>query len=300
MPRKYSADDRAKWLSLSEKGKSESYIANYYKKDLRTIKSGIIQARREQESREARIGLIRDALKKHQERLLEYLNILERSFELPSVELEPLSWYPQEENSVFLEKKEARERFKKGRPTEDEGKPSMLRQHLRNNRLWRAIALWNESYTEHMLTRLELQYKTISLIREKTGLPVLADSQAKEPPFVYSYNACHVLYKYALSFAISGKSDAELCERIHADNSRHWVVLDVGTIMAELQGNEDKYRSLILQAYQELKKAPELEAVITAYRTLEKLAPPLKDVISDYLALGLLPGTCSVCERIGT
>ncbi len=299
MPRKYSPEDRAKWLKLSLEGKTDSAIANNLKIDWRTVRDGIAQARREQEAREARIGLIRDALRRHQEGLLEGLGGLECSIAPPPIEREQLNWHRTKEDSVFQDKKEVEERLRQAYRPEDKAKPSPLRQHIRANRFWKALREWQEAYLAHLLARVELQYKTIELVRAKTGLPVLPDAEAKAPPFVYSPNTCHILYTYAVGFALKGEDDKELAERMHTDASRHWVTIDAGSILAELTGNESGVRSLLLQAYGELKASPELADMASTYRKLEKLAPSLKEAISSYRALGLLPGTCSICSRIG-
>jgi len=296
MPRKYSADDRAKWLALSEKGRAENWIANNYKIDLRTIKAGIIEARRSREFQTARTDLIRDALKKHQEGLLSSLSSLESSIALPAVDYAPESWYQGKEPAFGLkDKEEMRERLlQAGKP--EKGKPSMLRQHLKNNRLWRALDRWQKAYTEQLLTRLELQYKIISLIKDRTGLDIV--SQAHAPPFAYGYTTGDMFYRLTLKNAISDISDADLPLRIRTDTTRHYV-MDGGNLLAELTGREEECRTLLLEAYGDVKKTIELTEVVATYKELEKLLPPIKEAISEYQLLGLLPGSCNICERIG-
>lgn len=296
MPRKYSADDRGKWLTLSEEGRSESWIANNYKIDLRTIKTGIIEARRSREFHAARTDLIRDALKKHQEGLLASLASLESSLALPAVDYAPESWYQRKEPAFGLkDKEEMRERLvQQGKP--EKSKPSMLRQHLKNNRLWHSLDQWQKAYNEHLLARLEFQYKVIALIKEKTGLDVV--SRAHATPFVYSYGAGDIFYKHALYNALSGHDDADFLANTRIDTERHRVFY-IGTTLAELTGQEEEYRSRLLEAYDKVKKATELAETSSTYKALENLLPPIKEVISEYQLLGLLPGSCNICERIG-
>lgn len=296
MPRKYSAEDRAKWLEEYEKGKSETAIANNHKRDLRTIKRGIIEARRSREFQVARIDLIREALKKHQEGLLASLSLLESSVALPAVDYAPESWYQGKEPAFRLKDKEKmRERLLQAEKSEKD-KPSMLRQHLKNNRLWRALDQWRKVYTEHLLTRLELQYKIIAFIKDRTGLDIVSQSHA--PPFAYGYTTGDMFYRLTLKNAISDISDADLPLRIRTDTARHYV-MDGGNVLAELTGREEECRTLLLEAYGDVKKSTELAEVVATYKTLEKLLPPIKEAISEYRLLGLLPGSCNICERIG-
>lgn len=296
MPKKYSPDDRNKWLKELEAGKSEKWIANYHKVDLRTVRAGIIEARRSREFQTARTDLVRDALKKHQEGLLAAISSLGSSIALPVIDYAPVPWYQNKEPVFSPENlKEARELLLK-EGISDKNTPGILRQHLKGNRLWRAIDRWHKAYTEHLLARLELQYKIIALIRETTGLEVV--SQPHSPPFIYSYTAGELFYKNSLGNIISGQSDVDLLTNIRIDETRHCICCG-GSTLAVLTGNEKEYRSHLIKVYEKVKKTKELAEVATTYRGLENLLPPIKEVISEYLQVGLLPGSCNICERIG-
>ncbi|APV43828.1 hypothetical protein Dform_00473 [Dehalogenimonas formicexedens] len=304
MPKKYSAEDRARWLKLIEEGKTESKIVNDTKADPRTVRDGIIQARRERDLREANVSLIRDALKRHQEQLLAELTETARSVEVPAVELAVVSWYEREPLSVFLDEERLKEKFLAGRfPKAALNKPSPIKQHLGQIKLTRFLSKWQKEYQAHLLARIDLQLKTLELIRNKTGLPVVSETKGIHPPFVFSHTACAELYKYALRRRFSGepgKTDAELKNGMVVDRERHLVTL-FGKQLAEVDAEgEDKCRSGLLAAYEELTKTVELKEVETTYKSLGEWVTPIRELISEYSAIGMLPGTCSICERIGT
>ncbi|APV45088.1 hypothetical protein Dform_01769 [Dehalogenimonas formicexedens] len=307
MPKKYSVEDRAEWLILSEKGESEAKIGNDKEIDLRTVKAGIIQARRERERREANVSLIRDALKRHQEQLLTELSALARSLEPSAVEAEAISWYKREPISVYIDREQAETLFiSELFPKTSAEKQTPLKQHLGRSKLARELSKWQKSNISHLLARIGLQYKTIALIKEKTGLPVVSENNEFNDPFIFSYTACRALYKYALRWRIEKdheesrkKFDVELESGMVINSETHWVSL-FKTVLAEVKGGDKvKCRADLLAAYEELKKAPELEAVAMTLKKLETIGMTLKELITEYIAPGLLPGSCSVCERIG-
>jgi len=78
MPKKFSVTDKNKWLEDYENGKSESSIANDSSCDLRTVKRGIEEARRQRDAVAARVDLLKQAVLKHQERLMKKLNALNK------------------------------------------------------------------------------------------------------------------------------------------------------------------------------------------------------------------------------
>ena len=76
MPKKISIIDKREWLRLDEEGKSEAWIAKEKKRNIRTIKKGIEDARRERDAQLARSELLRGALRNHQDHMLALINEL--------------------------------------------------------------------------------------------------------------------------------------------------------------------------------------------------------------------------------
>ncbi len=296
MPRKFSNVDKQKWLELYEKGKSESWIANQKKIDLRTVKRGIQDAGQARTGLMARVELVRDALRKHQELLLDTLSKMQEALTPPAIDLEALSWY-RGDNSVFSEPNLAKGQI------ENEGTKKVstilksLRQHLKGNRLWRLLTQWEKAYREHLLARADLQYKVISLMQEKTGIKVA--EKDIPPPFIYSYTTGYRFYKASLYSALGGKNDAEFLASIIADTQNQRVMLGIGTTLAELTFDVDGCRASLVEAYKEIRKTTELERVVTTYRLLEKLAPVVSESVERVMLLGILPGSCDICQRIG-
>jgi hypothetical protein len=296
MPRKFSNVDKQKWLELYEKGKSESWIANQRKIDLRTVKRGIQEAMQARTGLMARVELVRDALRKHQELLLDTLSKMQEALKPPAIDLEVLSWY-RGDNSVFYEPNLAKSRLENEGIKRVSTISKSLRQHLKGNRLWRLISQWDKAYLEHLLTRADLQYKVISLIQEKTGI-IIVDKDISRP-FIYSYTTCYLFYKALLHSALGGKSEAEFLAGITADTQNHRVMSGTGTILAEVTSDADGCRSSLVEAYKEIRKTTEFDKVVTAYRLLEKLAPTVDEAVERIMLLGILPGSCDICQRIG-
>ena len=74
MRKKFLMPDYRKWLELYENGESERWIAREHAKcDVRTVKRGIEKASLERDARMVRTELLRQALKSHQESLLDLM-----------------------------------------------------------------------------------------------------------------------------------------------------------------------------------------------------------------------------------
>lgn len=76
MPRKVSMVTKKQWLTEYDEGKTQISIANEHKRDVRTIKKGIEDARRERDITFARAELLKEALRKHNSDLMSLLEQL--------------------------------------------------------------------------------------------------------------------------------------------------------------------------------------------------------------------------------
>lgn len=312
MPRKFSIADKKKWLAQYDNGKSEVSIAKGSKCDARTVKKGIQEARREQDAQMARAELLKHALIKHQDNLLESLRGILASITLPSRDWEPLSWY-HEGDSVFdrdivsiesLHKPHALSAELLGTDTQADMAQAMLEQHLKRDKLWKHLAQWQKACDDHRAKRTALQLKAAVILQEKTGCRMIdrdvdEKNRAIKPPFLYSYTTGPLLFKMALHYAF-GDHDADKWQsRVVADTGTHHVKYGPGTILAEVPGEEEKCRQKILNAFNEIKSSPELKETINSFRNLESIMPKVRQIIEEILILELVPGRCDVCERLG-
>ena len=58
-------------------------------------------------------------------------------------------------------------------------------------------------------------------------------------------------------------------------------------------------RLSLLDALQELKASPEVISVVDTYKTLEEITTRARQVVEQIKLLGLIPGQCEICRRLG-
>jgi hypothetical protein len=305
MPRKFLDTDKRKWLELYESGKTEIWIARERAKcDPRTVKRGIEEARRKQDARVARAELLKDALRKHQDSLLEELDKILAVLTVPSEDFVALSWYHNDE-SIFTEPEAASNEQQTSdvsesrRASKREGGTvrGLLKQHLKNDRLWKVLAQWEKAYAAHITARIAFQRKTVALLEVKTGCKLVYKDNVPKP-FLYSYTAGDSFYKSILQHALGTKKDIDLERDIVIDTAAGNVRYH-NSILAEAPGNEARIKANLLNALRELKTSPEVIAVIETYEALKEITTRARQVVEQINLLGLIPGQCEICRRLG-
>lgn len=306
MPKKIPVEEKRRWLEQYESGKLEAAIASKYGRDIRTIKNGIEEVRREQDVRLARTELLKEALRKHQESLEDELRNILKELESSPYDLAPLSWY-RGNNSVFSVKEVGQEsensRFaKRGRRSVQEAATilDLLRQHFRSDKskLWTLLAQWEKAHDAYLADRKSLQRKAVTILGIRTSYKVIDSKEQATPPFLYAHVAGHWLYKSALDHTLSLGHSYLNEDDIVADTQRG-VVTYRHSILAEALGNEEQTRQNILTAYDDIRTSEELRNVFNSTRSLRKAEEKVKPVIESILLLGFIPGRCVVCQRLG-
>ena len=92
MPKKFDDAKKREWLEFYDHGRSEKWIANRAKCDIRTVKNAINGARLKRDVAIARIELVKDALHNHQKELLEELSQIKAGLVVPDKDFAVLSW----------------------------------------------------------------------------------------------------------------------------------------------------------------------------------------------------------------
>jgi hypothetical protein len=302
MPKKFLDANKKEWLDLYENGKSEKWIAKEYVHcDPRTIKLGIEEARRKQDVKVARVELLKEALRKHQDSLLEELDRILSALIVPSEDFTVLSWY-RDVDSVFpqLKTKTKRQTSDVPRPnrtsrSQEEFMRVLLKQHLKNDRLWKVLAQWEKTYAAHLAARKAFQLKTVAILKEKTGYKITDEKVT--PPFLYSYTIGDLFYKTTLhdAFGVGDRIDFKKDIVVSTGEIRY-----LNRILAEVNpGNEEKTKVNLLAAFKQMGKSPEVSSVVETHITLKDAAMRVRQVAEKIKLLGLVPGQCEICRRLG-
>ena len=304
MPKKISTIEKRGWLEEYERGKSEVAIASSNKRDSRTVKKALEDARRERDAMFARVELMKDALRSHQDTLMNQLNLIIESVALPQDDFAPLSWY-EGNDSIFtlvwqMNNPGNTTGFAgtKGRPSGDSTTAKdVLRQHLKNDKLWKLLVQWDKAYTSHISDRTALQRKIVSLLEQKTGYKMVHRAN-NTPPFLCSYTTGPAVYKAVLNLAFNSSTKSDLEDDIVIDIQTGMVKYH-NSILAKAPGNEEVCRYNILGAYRESLESPEFENARSSSKPLDEWVIKTKQAAEEISMLGYIPGNCSVCKRLG-
>ena len=85
MPKKIPDRDKREWLRRYDEGDSEAKIARDFNRSVKTVKGGIKGARTERDAQIARLELLKEALRKHQDRLMTIVKEIISSAQPPQI-----------------------------------------------------------------------------------------------------------------------------------------------------------------------------------------------------------------------
>lgn len=293
MPKKISIIEKRQWLLLFEEGKSESSIAHDKKHNIKTIKKGIEEARMERDAQLARSELLRNALRHHQDQMLVMIQGILSALEVPPVDLQ----LPPRLLSGAEAKYSNKNELTLALYVEREPAWELFREHLGSgDQLWARLERWRKAMIGHLHARIDLLQKTKTLLESKTGLR-LVDEEI-EPPFLYSYNVVSLIYREALN-TVLGNPPSDLESEITANIDNGEIRYGFGIILANAPGLENTCRDNILATISDLQGLSELTNTASTYKEVEEAIPKLRRAAEEFTLLGVIPGRCRVCRRLG-
>lgn len=301
MPKKIPLEEKRKWLQSYEEGKPEFQIAKEAHKNIKTVKRGMEEARSERYAATAQAEMVKGALKRHQDNLLSIINRVLSALALSTHDL-PLSRDPNGSLSpMYLSGATLYYNQDLGLvlALPDEGTISweLLREHLKGDRIWKNLDQWKKAMLAHIQSRSALNLKTSLLIKQETGYDY--EDKSISPPRLYSYNTVNLLYQAAVDGCLGITGGEKLENMIIADTETGRVRKGVGTTLAEAPGAEVQCRANIIQAFEKLLSSAEISQVSKTYEELEVATSKARRLVEEMSLLGMVPGQCRVCRRLG-
>jgi len=299
MPKIYLAHQKRKWLELSEKGKSEKWIANNAKCDYRTIRKGIEEARRERNAIAAQIELVKEALTDHKDQLLAVLDGMRSMVVMPPDNLEirterngriapiPLTGIrvrSDETGSLVLDVH-----------AEEEVAWELLQEHLKGDKLWKSYREWKETLVAHLEARIDLKSEAAKLIEETTGLVIRDKVSGGRMPYI-SPAAVQVFYELALRQALKRIDGTNLEERLTASDDGY---VRLGSEFAYAPDGPQECRDQLIVALKSLYLSPMVNEIAASYNRLQEATAETGRIIDEIALLSMLTGSCRVCRRLG-
>lgn len=301
MPKKIFPNEMRRWLERYDSGESEAAIAKAAHRDVRTVKKRIAQARREREVYAARVELLKNALKQHQERLLNAVKEVESALVMPARDL----WRAWRQNAPssplgFMGSTatyEAGKGWTVALAAESKPEWGLVQEHLKGDPIWASLTAWGRALAAHVEARVNLEAKCAGLLMGKTGYRLV--DRSDEPPFLYSYTTLDLTYQAVLNRALGGEQVTRFEDRIVVDKEGGEVKYGSGTILAEAPGEEERCKANILAALKEALESTEAARVGQTYKELEEATMKARRTVEEILLLELVPGDCRVCRRLG-
>jgi uncharacterized protein (DUF2267 family) len=304
MPKKIFPNERRQWLERYDSGESEAAIAKDAHRDVRTVKKCIAQARRERDVHGARVELLKNALKQHNDRLVNAVKEMESALVMPVRDL----WIPWRQNAPpspigFIGSTatyEAGKGYKVALTAESKPEWGLVQEHLKGDPMWASLTAWRRALAAHVEARRELGARCADLLMEKTGYKLVEQSvdRSDELPFLYVWSTLDLIYQAVLDRPLAVEQATKLEGTIVVDTERG-AVRHANAILAEAPGDEERCKANILAALKEALESKEAAKVEQTYKELAEATIKAKRSVEEILLLELVPGECRVCRRLG-
>ena len=304
MPKKISVVTKREWLKAYEDGKPEASIAREDHCDTRTVKRGIEEARLERDARYARAELLKAAVHEHNRSLIDVIGAI-----LPALEplpfIQPVPWREESFSrsvaipggTVEYEYWQQPEVLKVTLDAEAETAWELLRQHLGRDHSWAALERWKKALASHFEARMAMERKLASLLKEKTGYE-LVSAESPEPPYLNGF-AVHYLSRFELERLLGAAASSDAKDQIVADADKGQVRYGEGTGLAHVPGKEKECRQGIIDALDELRESTEARRAVDTFKATEKPTAKARQAFEEIRMLGVVPGRCRICRRLG-
>lgn len=302
MSRKVSMVTKKQWLKEYDEGKPQLAIATKYKRDVRTIKKGIEEARRERDITFARADLLKEALHKHNADLMSLLEQLLLVLQhLPASQAIPWG----ESDAVSLTFPGGRAQYETlpypevgniALDIESEVQWQLLLEHLKHDPLTKALRDWKRTLSSHIEARMNLKHKMAELLKGKTGYQL-----ENKPPGDRCLLASGVdnLFSYLLMDLPHPVHIARLADNITADSDTGQVKYGEGTTLAFARGEEEDCKNNIIDALKKLSTTEAMTTLTTTYETHRTSNDKASKAVEEIRMMGLVPGQCRICRRLG-
>ncbi len=311
MPKKLniSSTQRKDWLNRYECGEAQDAIAAAEKVNPRTVRGQIERARIERSFEAAQQEQLGEALRKHQEDMLDLLKRTRMRIEVPSLNIdfgfEEPTGSPDREVTLSPEAGEGHAvtiiihdgQPKEIRLAEEESRLWLaLKQHLGNrNSLWRDIAEWQRSLLKELQARAALSHAVKNKIEVKCGIPILIQSAEQHPRLT---PAIIRLAQTEIANCSSGEPPSDFPARLQVSGGS---LNDPRTAsyLTEYVVEPEKVKDALTEIIQNLVNSAEAKGMARVHHELRDSTKRTCDELEDYELLHHISGRCSLCKKLG-
>ena len=301
MPKKIPLSDMREWLKKYEDGQSEVSISAEAHRNIKTIKRGIEWAHTDRYMAAAQSDLLKEALRNHQKQLLNIINSIQSALVVPPTELiiyrQPAKGTSQAISPGVAVGYQENKGLTITLLYEDAPQWGLLKEHLKRDPLWPAINDWKQAMIGYLKAGRELAIKAEMLLEIETHYKVVREPTT--PPFLDYNHTVGLLCQRVLNEKLDKEDEIDIERSITIDTSRGAVMYGVGNIMAECPEAEEDAKVNIIKAYKKLQGSREVKQVIETYQDVGESIKKVKQIAEEISLVGLIPGKCRVCKRLG-
>lgn len=306
MPKKIPGAKKEQWFEEYQNGKTEAAIAREHGVDRRTIFKAIEDVSRKREAQAARASLLYDVLRNHQNDLLHVIGEVLQKIEVPLPSTPEITW---DSRILSPSATESAIRHSAGddyysninnylsHETKDEW--SMLKEHLKDDPFSKALMVWRSNLVDYLPAKIDLERTVMELLEEETGCIPGYESDAL--PFVYASSTATLVYNQAVNIALGKHDDVDLESSIKVNRKNGEV--RYGTARSLLGKapvkDAERLKKGILEASRKLQTSPELIRFATTHKTLTESVVRANQAGKEIILLGMVPGKCRICRRLG-
>ncbi len=311
MPRKpkVSPAQRRDWLDRHERGERQDAIAKADKVNPRTVGEHIERARLERSFEAAQQEQLGEALRRHQEDMLDLLTRTKAGIDVPPLSntfgFERPSASPEREVRIPFESGEGQVVtviIRHGLPTEvrlieeDSRLWHALKEHLGNkNPLWRDITVWQRALLKELQANAALSQAVKKMVEARFRLPVLVQAAEQQPhltpPIVR-------LTQIEVASRSQGEPPSDFPSRLEV---RGGTLNDgrTSTYLTERVAEPEKIKEALTEVIQDLVDSAEARSLAEVHRDLADCTRKTRGQLEDYLLLHHIPGRCRLCKKLG-
>ena len=306
MPKKFSDRDKKKWLELYESGKPDAQIAKEFSCNVRTVRRGIEEARSAMEAHVVREELLRRAVRNHQDSLLGLVEQALSAVVMPPANLDfrldasgRIGPIQLEGGRVEVPKADA-SGLSIVLDAETRPEWELLQEHLKRDPMWSALNQWRGAIAAIVGARMALKQRATALLEKRTGYRIV--SKIAHPPELYHDPLVPMAYQLTLNRAIGIPDGTNLESAIAVDAARGEVTHGPnGSMLARVPEAKalEKCAKDMKRALEELQASPEAARVGETHRAAQELIPKVRRAVGEIRLLGMIPGQCRICRRLG-
>jgi hypothetical protein len=173
----------------------------------------------------------------------------------------------------------------------------LLHEHLGRDAMWKAIAGWKKVLAAHIAARVALKTKAVDLLEGETSLEVERHGQPRQQSHIDSL-AVKFFYQSALSLALGIQDTSQLPERMNITDDG-FVRLGNHPLAQAASGKAKDCMERMISALDALRASDVAQQVKATYRDLQESTAKGRRAVEEISLLGLVPGRCRACSRLG-